>query len=107
PLLGIQPVLVDPRDQWLLLVKLRLALDDRCEREDLVEGDLSLRWHLHLVFSDRVVERVEHLAQKLFGRGVRQDPVRSRPQEAFERRTVRAHLEGARSRTAVSVATLE
>src|SRR4029079_8807032 len=82
-------------DQWLLLVKLRLALDDRCEREDLVEGHLALGWHLHLVVADRVVERVEHLAQKLFGRGVRQDPVRSRPQEAFERRTVRRVLEDA------------
>jgi len=41
------------------------------------------------------VERVEHLAQKLFGRGVRQDPVRSRPQEAFERRAVRRVLEDA------------
>ena len=40
---SVEPVLVDAGDQWLLFVELRLALDDRGERQDLVEVQPALR----------------------------------------------------------------
>ena len=47
--LAVEPVLVDAGDQRLLLVEDRLALDDRGERQDLVERQPALRRDVHPV----------------------------------------------------------
>ena len=85
--LAVEPVLVDAGDQRLLLLEDRLLLDERGERQDLVEAHVPLGRDRHPV-ADGILEPVEHEPDELVGGGVGQDAVRGRPEVALERRAL-------------------
>ena len=87
---AVDPVLVDARDLRSLIVEDGLALDDRGEGQHLVEGQATLRGDIEPVGPDGRVELVEHQADELLGRRIREHLVARRPEEPLERR-VRRH----------------
>ena len=96
PLLGVEPVAVDPRDERLLLVQLGFLLDDRGHGDDLVEVQPAILGDRHPVRSDIRRELVEHQPDELLRRRVREDPIGRRPEEALERGALRRVLERSR-----------
>ena len=88
----VDPVLVDAGDLRTLLVEHGLALDDRGEREHLVERQAALLGDGEPLGSNRSVERVEHHPDEVLGRrgvlGVGPEGVGRRVQEALERRAL-------------------
>ncbi len=61
---AVEPVLVDAGDDGPLLLERRLVLDDRGQREDLVEGHPARLRHVHPLLADLREELVQQHADE-------------------------------------------